>query len=148
MFHNDPGPRSPRPPISFPFRTPRRLTRRQLLLSALLLIVVLSGVIGGWSSGVFSSHAADPLPSAPAGMTFDQFVQEGRQDSTYRGPLILPSPSQVSPPPGKGTQHFTDYAHLPPSAEPATMQSLTAPLTEEGVAHVASELFLCQVFEQ
>ena len=67
-------------------------------------------------------------------MTFNQFVKEGRQDSTYRGPLLLPSPSQVSPPPGKGTRHVTDYAHLPPSAEPATMQPLTAPLSSAFLA--------------
>jgi hypothetical protein len=69
-------------PIRFPFQTSRRLTKRHMLLSALLLIVVLSGVIAGWSTGVFTSHAADPLTSAPATMTFDHFLKEGRQDNT------------------------------------------------------------------
>ncbi len=138
MFNDNPNSRSshtrPRPHITFPFRPHRQFTRRQLLLSALLLIVVLSGVIGGWSTGLFSSHAAGPLTSAPASMTFAQFVKEGRQDSTYRGPLILPAPSQVSPPPGKGTRHYTDYAHLPPSAEPATMQPISADLSSAFLA--------------
>ena len=99
MLSTDPGSR-PRPHIHFPFQTSRRLTKRHLLLSALLLIVVLSGVIAGWSTGVFTSHAADPLTSAPANMTFDHFLKEGRQDSTYRGPVTFPS--NVAPPPGKG----------------------------------------------
>ena len=37
------------------------------------------------ASGCFTGHAADPLTSDPASMTFDQFLKEGRQDSTYRG---------------------------------------------------------------
>lgn len=131
MFHPDPGSRSPRPHIAFPFHT-RRLTRRQLLLSALLLIVVLSGVIGGWSSGVFSSHAAGPLKSAPASMTFQQFLNEGRHTRVSHGSSIRRS--AVTPPPGKGAHRFTDYATLPPSAEPATMQPLTAPLSSAFLA--------------
>ena len=119
MFDNgssSPSPR-PRPHSSFPFHPPRRLTRRHLLLSALLLIVVLSGVIAGWSTGVFRSQAAGPLTSDPASMTFDQFLKEGRQDSTYRGPITYPT--NVSPPPGKGSQQYADYSKLLPSAEPA-----------------------------
>ena len=75
---------------------------------------------------MFTSHAADPLTSAPATMTFDQFLKEGRQDSTYRGPVTFPS--NVAPPPGKGSQHNTDYSNLPPSAEPASMQPITSAL--------------------
>ena len=131
MFHHDPGSRSPhtRPPVSFPFHTPRRLTRRQVLLSALLLVVVLSGVIGGWSSGVFSSHAAGPLKSAPAGMTFQQFLKERTHQQVKRsGP-----PSPYPQPPHQAGKLVTSST-FPPSAEPASMQPINQPLTASFLA--------------
>lgn len=86
MMYADPGsrPPRPRPHLRFPFQKSRRLTKRHQLLSSLLFIVVLSGVIAGWSTGVFITHAAAPLSSAPSNMTIDQFLKEGHQDNTYR----------------------------------------------------------------
>lgn len=125
MFHQRPGSRSSynRPHIHFPFRPPRRLTRRQVLLSALLLLVVLSGVIGGWSTGLFSSHAAGPLPSAPASMTFAQYLKQGRNDGVYRGPVKFPHGVPAVQKPNGATA--TSSAQFPPSAEPATMKPLS-----------------------
>ncbi len=134
MFHHDPGSRSPhtrpRPHVAFPFRTPRRLTRRQLLLSALLLIVVLSGVIGGWSSGVFSSHAAGPLPSAPASMTFQQFLKKGTHQQVKRSGPPAPYPQ----PPRRTSKQLATTSSFPSSAEPATMQPINQPLSASFLA--------------
>jgi hypothetical protein len=126
MFHDGSGSRSshtrPRPHITFPFRPPRRLTRRQLLFSVLLCVVILSGVIGGWSTGVFTSHAAGPLPSAPASMTFQQFLQQGSAGPGRSGPFVFPRTGPQMPFSSK--EQLTDFSHLPPSAQPVTMQPI------------------------
>ena len=99
MLYDGSGSRSPRLrlPIRFPFHTPQRLTHRYLLLSTLLLLVILSGVIGGWSTGLFISHAAGPLTSAPASMTFQQFLQQGSAGPGQAGPFVFPSTGPKMP---------------------------------------------------
>jgi len=128
MLLDDPGSRFPhdRRHLHFPFRSPRRLTRRQVLLCALLLLVVLSGVIGGWSTGLFSSHAAGPLPGAPASMTFAQYLKQGRNDGVYRGPIKFPHGVPAVQVPKGATAPSS--AQFPPSAEPATMKPISQAL--------------------
>jgi hypothetical protein len=53
-----------------------------------------------------SAASAGILPSAPASMTFQQFLKEGRQDHVYRGPIQPPSgPASM---PKSTSAHTTD----------------------------------------
>ncbi|GAC1568415.1 MAG: hypothetical protein NVS3B14_17570 [Ktedonobacteraceae bacterium] len=98
-----------------------------LFLTALLSILLLSQILSNWSFLIQPAEAASlgVRPSAPSQMTFQQFLKEGRQDKVYHGPLMhsaaLPSSTR--------TQHALNNAPPLPSAEPATMKSITQVLT-------------------
>ncbi len=102
------------------------LAHRSLVCSFLLtLLLLLSQVLGNWGFLVKPAEAASAgaPPSAPASMTMQQFLKEGHNDHVYRGP-VQPPPGPA-PMPKSTSAHTTDYAHLPPSAEPPTMSPLS-----------------------
>jgi hypothetical protein len=132
MFRDPrPFPEGSLPPLEPP-RKPftRRFawTRQRLLFTGLLCLFLLSGVIGGWSAVHVLFHAQAAGPQAqPASLTLQQFLAQGRQDGVYRGPVKPPTnPPQVALGPG---EHLADYSTLPASAEPPTMQPITAALS-------------------
>lgn len=125
--------RAPQPflPQPRPTRLRRLHGRRHFVLLFCTLVVVLSGVIGGTSLLIRSLAAGpDTLPGAPSNLTFDQFLQQGQRDKAYHGPLILPG----TIPNGPAPKHSTDYANLPPTAEPPTMKPLTQDLSSSILA--------------
>jgi len=102
------------------------LAHRSLVCSFLLmLLLLLSQVLGSWGFLVKPAEAASMgvRPSAPANMTFQQYLKEGQQSKAYHGPVIPPVRKQTA------TGPSTNYANLPPSAEPATMQPITQALS-------------------
>ena len=117
MFRPSFGSRLPvaRPHLVPPPRRQRVLAHRSLVCSFLLtLLLLLSQVLGNWGFLVKPAEAASlgVRPSAPASMTMQQYLKEGQQSKAYHGPLIPPARKQT-------TGQSTNYAHLPPSAEPA-----------------------------
>jgi RHS repeat-associated protein len=98
------------------------LTKRRLFYLACLSILLLSGVIGGWSAAnvIFHSKAANPPPS----MTVQQFLHQGTPYQAFVGPHVLPNGSQALP--------FWTLPKLPPatlpSAEPPTMTTVSQTL--------------------
>jgi len=101
------------------------LAHRSLVCSFLLtLLLLLSQVLGNWGFLVKPAEAASAgvRPSAPASMTFQQYLKEGQQSKAYHGPLIRPAQKQT-------TGQSTNYANLPPSAEPATMKPIIQALS-------------------
>jgi hypothetical protein len=113
-----------------PLRPRRSWLPRHLVLVALLSLLLCSNLLSDWS---FLARPADAaglgtlgiLPSASSKMTFQQFLQEGRQEKVSHGR----QPSSSKPPAGPQPQHTTNYAKLLPSAEPATMKPLTQALS-------------------
>jgi hypothetical protein len=103
------------------------LTRRQLLLSLFLALLVLAGAVGGWNAWLRPANAANAgtLLSASSQMTFQHFLQERRQNKVAAGPQSYKGRPPAVPPP----QHSTDYNTLLPSAEPPTMQPITQVLS-------------------
>ncbi len=102
----------------------------QRVLSLVLSVLLLATFLESWAVPLPAAHASSTLPSPPASMTFQQFLKEGRHDKVYHGPLTGTLPPSPKP------QHPTDYAHLPPSAEPPTMkpiiQALSASFLQSG----------------
>lgn len=70
--------------------------------------------------------AASHPPSPAASMTLQQFLQQGKRDKAYRGPLVYP---RNTPAPKSLHSQTPNYAQLPPGAEPPTMKSLTVTLS-------------------
>ncbi|HZU69457.1 MAG TPA: hypothetical protein VFA09_19425 [Ktedonobacteraceae bacterium] len=118
-------------PIPPPLRRHASWCIDHFLFSVFLCLLLVAQIPGNWSFLVTPAYAESQgtRPSAPASMTFQKFLHEGHQDKVYHGPLIRPQ--HVPPPPGPthGQTHTADYAHRPPSAEPATMKPMNAPLT-------------------
>jgi hypothetical protein len=100
-----------------------------------LSILLLSGIIGGWSATVFHSFAASP----PATMTLPQFFKHGHPYHASVGPHVLPGGSQALPYWNKQlAKAATQAAHPLPSAEPATMKSVSLSLSQAAQATPAS----------
>lgn len=97
-----------------------------MFLVVFLSVLLLTQVLSDWSFLIPSAEAASlgVRPSAPSTMTFQQFLKEGQRSTAYHGPLIAPSARPLGP--GKGA--LTNYATLPPNAEPATMKPITQAL--------------------
>ncbi|HZU69775.1 MAG TPA: hypothetical protein VFA09_21060 [Ktedonobacteraceae bacterium] len=106
-----------------PSRRMASTSPRRLLLSALLGLLLLSGVLGNWAASAPAADAAVKPPRAiPGHLTLQQFLHEQQNRSIYHGPFQFPK----NPPSlklAKG-EHLADYQHLPPSAEPPTMKPL------------------------
>jgi hypothetical protein len=94
-----------------------------LFILVLLGAQILSSLI--YSPPAYAAGRPTP-PVAHGSLTFQQFLKQGRPDGIYHGSFIRPRKSPAVPiSKGKGT----DYAHLPPSSEPATMKPISQPLT-------------------
>jgi len=90
-----------------------------VLFCLILLLSQLLGAIGLWPATALASSRPH---AAPASMTFQKFLQEGRSDHAYHGPLIRPQhPIQA---PTDPHHQPLDHRHLPPSAQPPTMAPL------------------------
>jgi hypothetical protein len=90
-----PFPENPSPlPPSWKLSGRFTMTRRRLFYLACLTILVLSGLIGGWSAAhvLFRSKAANPPPS----MTVQQFLHQRTPYQAFVGPHVLPNGSQAS----------------------------------------------------
>lgn len=63
-----------------------------LFFSLFLCLLLLAQLLGNWGLLVTPAYAASAgtRPSAPASMTFQKFLKEGRQDKVYHGPLVRP----------------------------------------------------------
>ncbi len=112
------------------FSTPSAFLQRGLLFCVLLLLL-LSQLLG---NGVFASSpvfAASKPQATPAHMTFQQFLNEMKQDQQKRPAFAGPhTPSN----PYTKYEHFADYSKLPPGAESPTMQPIRATLTNAFLA--------------
>src|SRR5258706_8577403 len=100
-----------------------------LCFSLLLCLLLLAQLLGSWGLLVTPASAASiqVRPSAPASMTYQQFLKQGRPGSGSHAPLS--HPHTLPPLPGAHNAHSANYAKLPPSAEPPTMQPLSQPLS-------------------
>src|SRR6266566_1238253 len=117
------------PHIVPPPRRHRVVAHRSLVFSFLLtLLLLLSEVLGNWGflAKPVEAASAGVRPSAPASMTVQKFLKEGRNDQVYHGPLMRPQKAPTLPAATRG--HGTNTANPPPSAEPATMKAMTQPL--------------------
>ena len=118
------------------------MAHRSLVFSFLLtLLLLLSEVLGNWGflAKPVEAASAGVRPSAPASMTVQKFLKEGRNDQVYHGPLMRPQKAPTLPAATRG--HGTNTANLPPSAEPATMKAMTqslAPTFLQGSAGLKS----------
>ena len=113
-----PLPPSPRKPLER-----LHLTKRRLFYIVCLSILLLSGVIGGWSAmhGIFGSQAASPPPK----MTLAQFLQQGSPYHASTGPHVLPHGSQALP-----FWHTSSQTTPPlPSAEPPSVATVSQALS-------------------
>jgi len=113
------------PHIVPPPRRHRVLAHRSLVFSFLLtLLLLLSEVLGNWGflAKPVEAASAGVRPSAPASMTMQQFLKQGRPGSGQGGPFVFPRTGPRMPFSSK--EQLTDYSHLPPSAEPVTMQPI------------------------
>ncbi len=124
MFRPIFGSRLPadRPHIVPPPRRQRVLAHRSLVCSFLLtLLLLLSQVLGNWGFLVKPAEAASASTptSAPASLTFQKFLQ-----LSHRSPHSV-QPKRYPPVPGSSQEHTADYAHLPPSVEPASMKPIS-----------------------
>ena len=113
-----------------PTHARRWLTRRQLLLLIFLSILLLTGVLGDWSFRVKPVYAASTgaqTDTSQNGLTFQQFVSEGRPDHAYHGYPIIPanSPSRVKTPKGAAVRQVNPL----PSAEPPRMKPIALSLS-------------------
>lgn len=112
-----------RPHVTPPERPYPRLTLRQLLLALFLSCFLFTGALGEWTFLIPHAYAAGRPSDPEALITFPSSLKRGRHDDVYHGPLVFPSKApkvprspQDSPP---------DMGHLPPSAEPVTMQPIS-----------------------
>ncbi len=99
------------------------------LVFPLLLCLLLAQTLGNWGLLVTPALAASMhvRPSAPASLTYQHFLKQGRPGSGSHGPLS--HPHTLPPLPGAHNAHTANYAQLPPSAEPPTMQPISQPLS-------------------
>lgn len=99
------------------------------LVVPLLLCLLLAQTLGNWGFLVTPTYAASihVRPSAPASLTYQQFLKQGRPGSGL--PAQLSHPHTLPPLPGAQNAHTANYAQLPPSAEPPTMQPISQPLS-------------------
>ncbi|MGH2482299.1 MAG: hypothetical protein ACRDHW_21840, partial [Ktedonobacteraceae bacterium] len=105
-----------------PRRRRVRLTRRMLLWSALIPLIILSTVLINWAflaQTFFVPPAASS--STPGHNTFNQFTGNGQQGTHPAG--VLPATTS------SGGQTGTQPQTFQPSAEPATMKPLTLTLS-------------------
>ncbi len=120
---------SSRPPSSRP-----RRTRSSLVSVSLLCLLLFSGVFANLTVAVPQVFAAGPKkpPVVPASHTMKQFLQQGRSDTVYRGPLQK-VPRGTSAPLSPHDKP-ANYTKLPPSAEPAKMIPIVQTLDQDVVA--------------
>ncbi|MHB8600986.1 MAG: hypothetical protein ACYDER_29805 [Ktedonobacteraceae bacterium] len=76
-------------------RTPIHHTTRQWLVSLFLSLLLCANVIGSWAFSPTIALAAAHPHALPAHLTLQQYLQQGRPDHVYHGPLIRP---QSAPP--------------------------------------------------
>jgi len=104
---------------------------QRVFLFGVLLFLLLSQLLG---NGVFASSpvfAASKPQAIPAHMTFQQFLNEMKQDQQKRPAFAGPrTPAN----PYTKYEHFADYSKLPPGAEPPSMQPIRATLTSAFLA--------------
>jgi len=92
-----------------------------------LLLLLAAQFIGMWPFAALVVFAASKPRSIPGHLTLQQFLQEGQRSQAPHGPFIFPTtPAHNTLAPG---EHLTNYATLPPSAEPPTMKPLTVTLS-------------------
>ena len=82
--------------------------------------------MGEWTFLIPHAYAAGRPSDPAASITFQSFLKRGRHDHAYRGPLVFPSKAPHVP--RSPQDHPPDMGHLPPSAEPVTMQPINQPL--------------------
>lgn len=129
MSHFDAGPgSSDTRTITPPPRPRRKLTRKQLVFAGALCMLLLSGIVGGWTASVFLSRAAS---NDGPGLTFQQFLTQGRPAAPAKATFVPPQHVPAVP---TSSGAATDYAHLPPGAEPATMKPISQVLASAFVA--------------
>jgi hypothetical protein len=90
----------------------------------LLMLLLLSGYIGGWSVPVFAQTAATSRPT----FTLKQFLQQGHPYHAFDGLHVLPQRDSTARFWNKLPQGSAKPV-LPPSAEPATIKAVNQPLT-------------------
>lgn len=113
-------------PVSIRFPS-RSAVFRRFLFILFLTILLGSNVLGGWRFNPSIAFAATKPHAIPAHMTFQQFLNEMRHEQQNRPSFV--GPHTPPPNPYAKYEHFADYRHLPPDAEPATMQPIHETLT-------------------
>lgn len=101
----------------------RSTTRVQRsLLSCILLLLLLAQMLGNGVFVVPHAWAAGRPVDVPASFTAQQFLHLTNKPVHFSNPLFYPPVPKTRGP-------STDYAHLPPSSEPATMKPISQPLS-------------------
>jgi hypothetical protein len=105
-----------------PPQPPRRFTRRQVVVVLILGLLLLSGIIGGWSAAVLHSFAAN----APVKTTLPQFLAQQHPYHPSQGPHVLPKGPEALPFWNKALAKYAPASvHALPSAEPAGMKPVS-----------------------
>ncbi len=100
-----------------------------VLCSCLLILLLCSRGMGGWNFTSDTAFAATRPKVAPGKLTLQHYLQQGRHDPYYRGPLIRPNPVQL-----KGKQAPGSNIPVLPSAETPTMKPIQQALTTSFLA--------------
>lgn len=106
---------------------PLHMHLRPIGMSLLICLVLFTGIVSGWPVALPLIQAAQLASPQQATMTLAQFLKQGPADQAFHGPFQL---SNLTPPGGvrKTAGDQMQPATLPHSAEPVTMQTLTASL--------------------
>lgn len=110
-----------------PSRFNSKIEFPRLILSFLLCLLLFTNLLGAWSGLVSIAFAASRPVAHPVHLTYKQYMQQGRNDGVYRGPLIRPQ--HITSAPGTSYSGSSSQAFQKPDAEPPTMKPISLTLT-------------------
>lgn len=149
MAHQDAFPARDRSVGVSPFLTPApvsrssststhrstRAKRRARLFSALLPLLLVSGLLSNWAVLIPTAFAAAQPTSAPGHNTYQQFLQQSQQQHAQHTPFQRPAvPASLLKAAAHPRASATTLKQLP-SVEPATMQDQVFTLDDSFVLH-------------